>query len=131
MRKILSIMLCALLLIGVSPLAVVADELNENVDEAIATDVTDEAQAEDSDIVDVAEVTLDEPAEENVQPLTMARAATNGYSYTIETNSTTGEKYAVITKYNGSSANLTIPSTLAGYPVKKIGDSAFNKNQTL
>ena len=68
MRKILSIMLCALLLIGTFPFAAIAEELNENVDEAIATDVTDEAQAEDIDIVDVADVTLDAPAEENVQP---------------------------------------------------------------
>lgn len=38
---------------------------------------------------------------------------------------------AIITGYNGSEAYLTIPGTINGYPVVKIGDSAFEGNTTI
>lgn len=38
---------------------------------------------------------------------------------------------AIITGYNGSEAYLTIPETINGYPVVKIGDSAFEGNTTI
>ena len=37
---------------------------------------------------------------------------------------------ATVTGYNGTEANITIPSTLGGFPTTAIGDSAFN-NQTI
>ena len=49
-----------------------------------------------------------------------ASAATDGdYTYWIYNEETT------ISGYNGSGGNITIPSTLGGYPVTKIFDSAF------
>ena len=38
---------------------------------------------------------------------------------------------AKITKYNGSSSELVIPSTIDGHQVKEIGDNSFYKNQNL
>lgn len=38
---------------------------------------------------------------------------------------------AIITKYSGSAAALTIPSSLDGHTVKQIGSYAFGKNTTL
>ena len=38
---------------------------------------------------------------------------------------------AVITGYNGSETYLTIPGTINGYPVVKIGDGAFEGNTTI
>ena len=51
---------------------------------------------------------------------TKAEAASyNGFTYTVSD----GE--ATITDYTGSATDLTIPSTLDGYPVTSIGDWAF------
>ena len=121
MRKILSIILCALLLIGTFPFAAIAEELNENVDEAIVVDVADEAQAEDSNIAEAeaAETEENEPLDDEIQTLAIERAVTNGYSYEIRENAATGTQYAVITKYSGSSADVVIPASLGGYPVEK------------
>ncbi len=41
------------------------------------------------------------------------------YTYSVENGN------ATITKYNGSGGDITIPSTLGGYPVTIIGDFAF------
>ncbi|MBQ3425640.1 MAG: leucine-rich repeat protein, partial [Clostridia bacterium] len=38
---------------------------------------------------------------------------------------------ATITGYKGNASALAIPSTIDGYTVTKIGDSAFNKNQNI
>lgn len=38
---------------------------------------------------------------------------------------------AIIVGYNGSDTNLTIPETINGYPVAKIGESAFEGNTTI
>ena len=52
-----------------------------------------------------------------------ASAATDGdYTYDI----VDGE--AVLTGYTGPDGNITIPSTLGGYPVTKIGDNASFRN---
>ncbi|MDR3598985.1 MAG: leucine-rich repeat protein [Desulfosporosinus sp.] len=49
------------------------------------------------------------------------QAAQSGdYTYTVTDGS------AQITKYTGAGGAVTIPSTLAGYPVASIGDSAFS-----
>ncbi len=49
------------------------------------------------------------------------KAETSGdYEYTIVDGS-----YAVITKYNGTDANVTIPKEICGYPVQIIGERAF------
>jgi len=39
--------------------------------------------------------------------------------------------YATITGYSGSDMSITIPSTLGGYPVTNIGDSAFANSTEL
>ena len=49
----------------------------------------------------------------------------NGYEYSVSSGK------ATITKYTGSASNLTIPSTLGGYSVTKIGNSAFKDCKTL
>ncbi|MCQ2440666.1 MAG: leucine-rich repeat domain-containing protein [Clostridia bacterium] len=41
------------------------------------------------------------------------------YTYSVENGN------ATITKYNGRDGDITIPSTLGGYPVTDIGDDAF------
>ena len=54
-------------------------------------------------------------------------SATYGdFEYTLEDDYT-----CTITKYNGSAANVTIPSTIYGNKVCKIGDWAFSKNLNL
>ncbi len=53
-------------------------------------------------------------------PTTANAATENGFTYTVSN----GE--ATITDYNGSATDLTIPSTLGGYPVTTIGGSAFS-----
>ncbi|MDO4565294.1 MAG: leucine-rich repeat protein, partial [Clostridia bacterium] len=53
-------------------------------------------------------------------PAGLAIAETEGdYEYTVEN----GE--ATITRYTGAGGDITIPSTLGGYPVTSIGDEAF------
>ena len=50
-----------------------------------------------------------------------ASAATEGdFSYSIN------DETAEITDYSGSAAELVIPDTLGGYPVTRIGSSAFD-----
>nr|WP_296167310.1 leucine-rich repeat protein [uncultured Ruminococcus sp.] len=61
-----------------------------------------------------------------IAPLTVSAATYGDFEYTIENNST-----CTITKYNGSAANVTIPSTIYGYKVCKVGDWAFSKNLNL
>lgn len=48
-------------------------------------------------------------------------SATYGdFEYTLEDDYT-----CTITKYNGSAANVTIPSTIYGYKVSALSDTAF------
>lgn len=50
----------------------------------------------------------------------------NGYTYTV------ADGKATITGADSTiTGNITIPSTLGGYPVVAIGDNAFNNNQAL
>lgn len=49
----------------------------------------------------------------------------------LEYDYTVANEKATITKYKGSSANVTIPSQLGRYPVKVIGINAFNGNKTI
>ena len=54
-------------------------------------------------------------------------SATYGdFEYTLEDDYT-----CTITGYNGSGANVTIPSTIYGYKVCKIGESAFRENKNI
>ena len=54
-------------------------------------------------------------------------SATYGdFEYTLENDYT-----CTITKYNGHAANVTIPSTIYGIKVSKVGDWAFSKNLNL
>lgn len=58
----------------------------------------------------------------NCIPPMQTNAATSGYyTYTVSNNQ------ATITGYSGAGGDITIPSTLGGYPVTSIGDDAFRK----
>ena len=51
-------------------------------------------------------------------------AADLDFTYELDANNR-----ATITAYKGSESNITIPSTIDGYEVKKIGNHAFNENR--
>ena len=55
-----------------------------------------------------------------IVPLTVSAATYGDFEYTLEDDYT-----CTITKYNGSAANVTIPSTIHDYKVCKIGAGAF------
>ena len=55
----------------------------------------------------------------------LAGLSEGDWSYTVE-----GGK-ATITQYNGSDSVLTIPSSLGGYPVTAIGDSAIQSRSEI
>ena len=55
-----------------------------------------------------------------IVPLTVSAATYGDFEYTLEDDCT-----CTITKYNGSAANVTIPSTIHDYKVCKIGAGAF------
>ncbi|PKD29040.1 Exoglucanase B precursor [Ruminococcus bromii] len=55
-----------------------------------------------------------------IAPLTVSAATYGDFEYTLEDDYT-----CTITKYNGSAANVTIPSTIHDYKVCKIGAGAF------
>ena len=58
--------------------------------------------------------------------ISFASADTYGdYTYTVSDGA------ATITKYTGSATTLSIPSTLGGYPVKTIGNSAFDYSDSV
>lgn len=64
-------------------------------------------------------------------PTLLLPAAAAGYTsgdFTYELND---DGSAIITKYSGSAAALTIPSSLDGHTVKQIDSYAFEKNTTL
>lgn len=65
---------------------------------------------------------LMEGSDEGVVAETANEQLSNGFAYTVNG----GE--ATITGYEGTVANLVIPSSIAGYPVTKIGDFAFWTN---
>ena len=54
-----------------------------------------------------------------IAPLTVSAATYGDFKYTFV------DDYCTITKYNGSAANVTIPSTIHDYKVCKIGAGAF------
>ncbi len=61
-----------------------------------------------------------------IAPLTVSAATYGDFEYTLEDNYT-----CTITKYNGSAANVTIPSTIYGNKVCKIGKEAFKNNKNV
>ena len=61
-----------------------------------------------------------------IAPLTVSAATYGDFEYTLEDDYT-----CTITGYNGSAANVTIPSTIYGYKVSKVGDWAFSRNLNL
>ena len=52
-------------------------------------------------------------------------ATSSDFTYELDSNN-----YATITSYKGSNSNITIPSTIDGYEVKKISNHAFNESRT-
>lgn len=58
-----------------------------------------------------------------IAPLTVSAATYGDFKYTLEDDYT-----CTITGYNGSAANVTIPSTIYGNKVCKIGNGAFSEN---
>ena len=61
-----------------------------------------------------------------IAPLTVSAATYGDFEYTLEDDFT-----CTITGYNGSAANVTIPSTIYGNKICKIGDWAFSRNLNL
>ena len=61
-----------------------------------------------------------------IAPLTVSAATYGNFEYTLEDDYT-----CTITKYNGHAANVTIPSTIYGNKVTKIGNSSFRENNNL
>ena len=51
-------------------------------------------------------------------------AASSDFTYELDSNN-----YASITSYQGTSSNVTIPSTIDGYAVKTIANHAFNESR--
>lgn len=51
-------------------------------------------------------------------------AANSDFTYELDANN-----YAIITSYKGSSSEITIPSNIDGYEVKKIKNHAFNESR--
>ena len=61
-----------------------------------------------------------------IAPLTVSAATYGDFEYTLEDDYT-----CTITKYNGSAANVTIPSTIYGNKVSAIGRYAFEENPNI
>ena len=61
-----------------------------------------------------------------IAPLTVSAATYGDFEYTLEDDYT-----CTITKYNGSATNVTIPSTIYGNKVCKIGNGAFSENLSI
>ena len=61
-----------------------------------------------------------------IAPLTVNAATYGDFEYTLEDDYT-----CTITGYNGSAANVTIPSTIYGYKVCKIGYESFEDNNNI
>ena len=61
-----------------------------------------------------------------IAPLTVSAATYGNFEYTLEDDYT-----CTITGYNGSAANVTIPSTIYGYKVCKIGYESFEDNNNI
>lgn len=51
-------------------------------------------------------------------------ASSSDFTYELDSNN-----YATITSYKGSNSNITIPSKIDGYEVKKIANHAFDENR--
>ena len=61
-----------------------------------------------------------------IAPLTVNAATYGDFEYTLEDDFT-----CTITGYNGSAANVTIPSTIYGYKVSALSDTAFLSNKNI
>ena len=61
-----------------------------------------------------------------IAPLTVSAATYGDFEYTLEDDYT-----CTITVYNGSAANVTIPSTIYGYKVSALSDTAFLSNKNI
>jgi len=61
-----------------------------------------------------------------IVPLTVSAATYGDFEYTLENDYT-----CTITGYNGSAANVTIPSTIYGYKVSALSDTAFLSNKNI
>ena len=61
-----------------------------------------------------------------IVPLTVSAATYGDFEYTLEDDYT-----CTITGYNGSAANVTIPSTIYGYKVSALSDTAFLSNKNI
>ena len=61
-----------------------------------------------------------------------AAAETSGdWIYYVWENEETGDQYAIITGYIGSGVNVTVPATIAGFPVLGLEKGAFDNCDTV
>lgn len=119
LRKTASLILAALMAAGTMAVAVPAVTAAQTDESAVAAQIekTADARAEQA-----AREAVGAPAAEKTGYTTYT---SNGFNYRLENNE------AVITKYNGSAANVTIPSKLGGYKVVALDDIAFYQNEKL
>ena len=62
-------------------------------------------------------------------PTRVYAATTNTYEgFEYEVNTNENNKEVTITKYTGSDASVTVPDTIDGLPVTRVGERAFNAN---
>ena len=61
-----------------------------------------------------------------IAPLTVSAATYGDFEYTLEDDFT-----CTITGYNGTASNVTIPSTIYGYKVSALSDTAFLSNKNI
>ncbi|MDD5858504.1 MAG: leucine-rich repeat domain-containing protein [bacterium] len=89
------------------------------LDETFATEETAQEVLETEPVESIVE-NMDEEVEEPAEEY--SDYVSNGWKYTIS------DGVVTVTGYTGSSTSITIPSTLGGYPVKKIGNNAFENS---
>ena len=131
-KALMSIMLATLILtssfISVSaqsmtnttePLSEVSEEMQNAVPQETQT-VNEEQQEE------TVEPQQAEPVGAEAEEAVGATYTSGYYEYSVNSSNE-----ATITKYTGSASSVSIPSSLGGYTVKTIGNSAFKDNTAL
>jgi len=158
MKRIISFLLALVMTMGmVPPLEARAEETGVPAETTAVETVTEttgetgaatepaeettgptEAAAEPEETTPPAEGQTDpsepEPAEEFVLgSASMAAqniASEDGFSYSVYTTAS-GTEAACVTRYAGGDVDVTVPDTLGGYPVGRIGGDAFADNPEL
>ena len=134
-RRIISALLVLAMVTGMVPGQVFAEETTATeavVETTAATEATTEPVAETtaaSEAVTEPTEEITEVTKEFVVTEDPANAEAGVWSYSTYTLD--GETIASIDKYRGSGTNVKVPSSILGYPVKRIGYQAFYGNTSV